>query len=640
MSLSQVIHGLHQIYRQTDSPYLLPGLWIDFKSEAAQSVNPYEFYAERLQAILDMPESPLVIDPDGTDWTRYAITYNLYPRLSSAFDHNDQHGIEVEPIGDGWRETGTLLKSIVMLPYIHSMGFNTVHLLPVTAIGIDGRKGTLGSPYAIRNPYRLDDQLNEPVLEQAGIDTLMLFKAFVEAAHRLGIRVVMEFVLRTASRDADWVKEHPGWFYWIRADIEDRVDGNPHQFGPPIFDWETSNHIYNVVGRGERHHLPPPPQIYRDMYMPPPSCETVHMVDGRWFGEVDGVKVRIPGAFTDWPLQGKQPPWTDVTYLRLYDHPAYNYMAYNTLRMYDAELAQPQYVVEDLWEAIAGILPFYQETCGIDGAMIDMGHSLPQALKQRIMAQARDINPEFAFWSEDFSSSHYAREEGWNAVMGHLFFDMHQPEKMQSYIDWLASNRLPLTVFITPENHNTPRAANRQNALGFCHQVLLYMIALPGMSWMLSGFELFEKTPINTGLNFTAGEIAQYDTTRLPLFSEAAFDWTRHGNMVGAVRYANHLRKKYQVLLADADPKTIVTGSSDNPNILVFGRRKGKQLLIFVLNMTMWDFQAGEAEIYARDYVAHGLWGYDGTSLLSERVSIHVELGGGHSMMFSADDVL
>ena len=347
----------------------------------------------------------------------------------------------------------------------------------------------------------------------------------------------------------------------------------------------------------------------------------------------------IPGAFTDWPLEGNQPLWSDVTYLRLYDHPDFNYMAYNTLRMYDTRLTQPEHIVEDLWEAIVGIIPHYQTTCGIDGVMIDMGHALPAELKRRMMARSHAINPEFAFWLEDFNASQAARDEGYSAVMGHLIFDMHQPEKMQDYVEGLAYNALPITNFITPENHNTPRAATRENALSFCHQVLLYMVALPGMPFVCTGFELFELQPINTGLNFSGEMLARYDANRLPLFSEWAFNWTRHGNMVGAIRYSMHQRRQYQDLLSNPDPQTLIIGSSDNPNLMVFARRQAKTTLLFVFNMHTWHFQSGEAELYARDYVAHGLWGYEGTTLLSQRTALHVELGGAHSMMFRIDDV-
>jgi starch synthase (maltosyl-transferring) len=209
MSVERIIESLKNHRQELDTPYYIPGLWIDFESEPAEAVNPYDFYAGRLQDILDTSAKPLVKDSNGTDWTRYAITYNLFPRVTTAFDHNAQNGLE-QVNSSGWRETGSFLKSIAILPYISSMSFNAVHLLPVTAIGHDGRKGTLGSPYAIQNPYRLDDNLCEPALPD--IDAMTYFKAFVEVAHQLGLRVVMEFVLRTAARDSDWIKEHPHWF--------------------------------------------------------------------------------------------------------------------------------------------------------------------------------------------------------------------------------------------------------------------------------------------------------------------------------------------------------------------------------------------------------------------------------------------
>ena len=102
------------------------------------------------------------------------------------------------------------------------MGVNTIHLLPITSVGSDGNKGTLGSPYAIKNPYEIDPNLAEPNL---GVGADNEFAAFVEAAHHLGMRVVVEFVFRTSAKDGDWVAEHPEWYYWIKAKIEDRLPG-------------------------------------------------------------------------------------------------------------------------------------------------------------------------------------------------------------------------------------------------------------------------------------------------------------------------------------------------------------------------------------------------------------------------------
>lgn len=636
MSLHTIIDALQQRQQPIASSYLVPDLWIDFENSATQNLNPYEFYLDRLQAIAETEPEPLVQGIGKHHWTQYATTYNLFPRTTTAFDHN-QSGTLEHINDDGWRETGSLLKSIAILPYIQSMGFNTVHLLPINMIGQDSKKGTLGSPYAIRNLYKLDDNLDEPAL---GLDVDMLFAGFVEAAHRLGMRVVMEFVFRVAAKDSDWVIEHPDWFYWIRDDIQDRRPGSrdTQAFGNPIWPIEKLGEVYWRAQSHRRDELVPPPKKYQAMYTQPPHPDKIHMENGRWIGVLDdGTRVRIPSAFTDWPLEDAQQPWSDVTYLRFYDHPQFNYMAYNTLRIYDSRLAQPENEVSELWSAIENVIPFYQERYGIDGVMLDMGHSLPYPLKEQLMQAARENNPDFAFWGEDFNISRANKEEGYNAVMGYLFFDMHQPDRMTAFIHRLSHERPEIVFFTTPENHNTPRAGSRQNALGFCHQAVLYMLALPGMPFVNSGFELFESHPLNTGVGFAPDVIAQNPPERLPLFSEWSYNWTRKGTLVGAIRHAMSLREQYQSLLASSDPATIIMGNSNNPNIQVFVRSNGEQTLVFVFNKTMWDYQEGEVLFSTNSRIAIGRWGFEGETHLHEQRAIHVAMGGGHSIMFEVD---
>ncbi len=150
--------------------------------------------------------------------------YNLFIRLAAAFDHNSDGTISTAPLENGFRETGTLLKAIALLPYIKNLGANTIYLLPLTEIGSKVKKGSLGSPYAIKNPRKLDPLLNEPAL---GLSAEVLLKAFVEAAHLLDMHVVLEFVARTASVDSRWIKQNPEWFYWLKENEHNRIRSAP-----------------------------------------------------------------------------------------------------------------------------------------------------------------------------------------------------------------------------------------------------------------------------------------------------------------------------------------------------------------------------------------------------------------------------
>ena len=638
--LQRIIDTLKSRHRQVAMPYLVPGLWADAKTVTKQAVNPYEFYARRIQQILDTAPEPLVKGDNGEEWSKQAIIYNLFPRVAAAFSHAGDGKLRIKPRPDGWRDTGTLLKAITLLPYIKRLGCNTVHLLPITTVGQDGKKGTLGSPYAIRNPYRLDDMLAEPAL---GFSTEELFVAFVEAAHHLGLRVVMEFVLRTGSRDSDWVKEHPEWFYWIRADIPDRAPGSfdTYHYGSPLFDGGTLGLLKWKVEQGDFNNLPAPPDVHRNMFTAPPRPQQVYMENGRWFGTLDdGTRVRVPGAFTDWPPDDNQPPWTDVTYLRMYDHPDFNYIAYNTLRMYDTRLATPENANQPLWDAIAGVVPYYQKEFGIDGVMLDMGHALPMALKGRIVAEAHRINPNFVFWEENFAINEDSRREGYNAVMGDMIFALNDPNGLRNFINHWASHHVPIPFFATPENHNTPRAASRTgNGRIYSYYTLPLCIAMPGIPFIHNGFELGEQQPINTGLGFSNEMLGQYPSDRLPLFSEYAFDWTREENLIEGVRYALALRERYADVLTSSDPDSWCLGMSNNGHILVFTRMNGDLSLSFVANTDQRHHQSGRVLLSGQWHRTQGVWGTEDIIQVHNGLALSVDLSPGYVLVLEGDDL-
>lgn len=563
--------------------YSLPGIWLDpKKSDSAlslENIDPYKYYL-KISKRKSTSKKPPRASPE--DWTRNAVIYNMFVRSSAAFDHNGNGKLDLPVNVRGEREIGTFLKAITMLPYVKSLGANVIHLLPITSIGSDGSKGSLGSPYAIRNPLKIDQNLSEPAIQS---DVEADFRLFVSEAHRLGMRVVVEFVFRTSAKDGDWVKEHPEWFYWIREEVEDRPPGShdESQYGNPLFTEDELRQIMAAVGNGPQANLPPPHAVYRDMFTPPPKPGDVRLENGRYVGVVGGRRVRIPGAFADWPPQDTQPPWGDVTYLKLYEHPDFNYIAYNTIRMYDPLLTKPQFENRPLWEAIAGIIPHYQRAFGIDGVMIDMGHALPMELKHEMIRRARELDPGFAFWDENFSVEARSVAEGYNAVIGYQWSDQHHPDRFAQMLRRFGAGGFPLPFFATPESHNTPRAAAREGGVRYSRYAWAVSNFIPAIPFIHSGFELGEVMPVNTGLDFSRAEHAKYPADRLPLFSEYAYDWTRKSNIIGWIRRVSAVRAKYRELIVDASPASFQWIESGHPGIMLFARRtkpEGPALLV------------------------------------------------------------
>ncbi|NLB66804.1 MAG: alpha-amylase [Lentisphaerae bacterium] len=584
-ALKQVLAHLDERLARSPSPdYLVPGAWVDPAGPvAARKVCPEQFYGDCIRQLLAKPPRERIANGDQPgDWSKNAIVYNLLVRYGAAFDHDGNGAVRPVPLESGWRETGTFLKAIALLPWIRSLGCNTIHLLPITSIGRDGNKGDMGSAFAIRDPYQLDEHLAEPAL---GLDVETECAAFVEAAHHLGIRVIVEFVFRTAAKDAAWAREHPEWFYWIRADVPDRQPGDTseHAYGMPMFTPDELRNIYDAVGQGRFHELLPPHPVYRNLFTLPPPPDTVRMEQGAWRGTAtdprsgETVTVRIPSAFCDWGPDSDQPPWTDVTYLRLYDHPDFNYVAYNTVRMYASQLARPENVVRSLWDKIIEIIPHYQTRFGVDGVMIDMGHALPADLKRGLVERARQVDPDFALWAEEFDLTPRAREEGYNACVGPFMQTVRHVEHFRNWLRWIHGAGIPLPFMAMAENHNCPRAVHWPGGKAYALYAQALGAFLPGMPYLHNGIELAEPAPVNTGFDFTQEEIAHLPPSVLPLFSAAAMDWTREDTLAADLSRLHALRERHQSLFSNPSPGTIIPLETTNRAIMGYARQQPGQ---------------------------------------------------------------
>ena len=99
------------------------------------------------------------------------------------------------------------------LPRIKDFGASILYLLPINPIGETARKGTLGSPYSIKDYYAINPELG----------TLDDFKHLLEYAHSLDMKVMIDVVLNHTSRDADLVKQHPDFYYYKDGKLANRI---------------------------------------------------------------------------------------------------------------------------------------------------------------------------------------------------------------------------------------------------------------------------------------------------------------------------------------------------------------------------------------------------------------------------------
>ncbi|NLY89516.1 MAG: alpha amylase [Firmicutes bacterium] len=502
--------------------------------EGEITLNPYAFFSRCLQSILEQGGTSGIAGAgtdragaDGENLCRRTI-YGMLVRAHSAWNHYE----------NGEIISGSFLKSLCLLPLLQTLGVDIIYLLPVCDYSEEYKKGELGSPYAIKNFYKLDENLHDELLGEYSEELLSQeFKAFIEGCHLLGMKVILDFVFRTASRDNDLIIDHPDWFYWIDKEAA-------AGFHPPVVEKEKKlttvqdrvlDNLYNSPGIDEylSKFRPSPEQIDAGRWQKVKERQAQSGKNILTLVEEEFGITTVPG-FSD-IINDPQPPWTDVTYLRYY------FDLHPKARQYVAEEEHPPFILQDgaclnlyqgeqlnkgLWDYIVGVIPFYQQEYGIDGARIDMGHALPATLIREILTKVRAGNPRFIFWSEEFSAENAgaAREGGFDFITGSLWhlYKYHRAAGFQRKFlreSWAAE----LPVAAAPETADTPRFAWRFGDKRLRELLILLNYFLPNtVPFINNGLELAEIQPMNLGLDNTEEGRFVLEATD-PLYGKLAF---------------------------------------------------------------------------------------------------------------------
>jgi hypothetical protein len=129
-----------------------------------------------------VPYSSLWVDPGGPDGVRL---YTLIPAAS-----------------------GTITDWIKLLPHILKLGFNTIHLLPITL------QDSSNSPYAAKDLFEIDPRYLDSSL--AHLSGWEQFEQFIATCQKLKIKLCLDLVLnhigvnsRIVQQTADWIVADP-----------------------------------------------------------------------------------------------------------------------------------------------------------------------------------------------------------------------------------------------------------------------------------------------------------------------------------------------------------------------------------------------------------------------------------------------
>ena len=139
-----------------------------------------------------------VVSIEHPEWSRDAVLYQI----------NTRH----------FTEEGIFAAAQEQLPRLKELGVDILWLMPIHPIGDENRKGTLGSPYSVLDYYGVNPEFG----------TEEEFRAFVDAAHQQGFKVILDLVANHTAWDHPLRAQHPDWY-------EKTWDGD---FRPtPWWDW-------------------------------------------------------------------------------------------------------------------------------------------------------------------------------------------------------------------------------------------------------------------------------------------------------------------------------------------------------------------------------------------------------------------
>ena len=133
---------------------------------------------------------------DHADWSRNAVIYEVNTRQ--------------------YTDSGTFREFAGQLPRLHELGADILWFMPIHPISEVNRKGELGSYYAVRDYKAVNPEFG----------TFDDFKAVVDSAHALGMKVIIDWVPNHTGCDNAWVTEHPEYY---------KLNEEGQMYGP--FDW-------------------------------------------------------------------------------------------------------------------------------------------------------------------------------------------------------------------------------------------------------------------------------------------------------------------------------------------------------------------------------------------------------------------
>jgi len=192
-------------------------IWLDGRLFGKQLGHDVKFYYDIGDKLADRQAHELTVrientgGPGGINGAVYLEPYLIETDLLRT-----EASKQLAPPAPAWAQNAALYEVFVRdhtaagtfsalrddLDRIQALGVDIIWLMPIQPLGKKNAKGSLGSPYSIRDYYNVNPDFG----------TLQDFKELVAAVHAQGMHIILDFVLNHSSWDNDLLAEHPDWY--------------------------------------------------------------------------------------------------------------------------------------------------------------------------------------------------------------------------------------------------------------------------------------------------------------------------------------------------------------------------------------------------------------------------------------------
>ncbi|MFU8843928.1 MAG: alpha-amylase family glycosyl hydrolase [Bacteroidales bacterium] len=354
-------------------------------------------------------------------------------------------------------EEGTLIAFQNHLPRLKEMGVDILWLMPIHPIGEKNRKGTLGSYYSVRDYKAVNPEFG----------TMEEFIDFVQTAHGMGFKVILDWVANHTAWDHPWITEKPEFY--------------------------TRDSLGNMISPYD---------------------------------------------------------WSDV--------------------------ADLNYDIPEVWDAMLDALKFWVEEAGIDGYRCDVAGMVPTEFWERVRSELDMIKPVFMLAEAEQVDHHYrAFDMSYAWELHHLFNRIARGEKdandLASYFERhdttypAAAYRM---IFIDNHDENSWNGTVEERLGDASDLFAMLCYTLPGMPLIYSGQE--------TGLD-----------KRLEFFEKDVIEWDLDSPLIGFYTQLSELKHDNMALWNGRFGGTMTRiNTTNDTKIFAFVRERSDSKVLVIANLS------------------------------------------------------